>query len=128
MSYYYSKKVDKSFEDAISYTTEKLSSQGFGVLTEIDIKDTLKKKINVDTNKYHILGACNPPSAYEAIKSEPHIGLMLPCNVIVRETDEGEVEVSAIDPVASMQAVNNKNLGGVAKDVQDRLKRVIDSL
>ena len=128
MDYYFSKKLDISFDEAIELTTDTLSSEGFGVLTEIDIKGTLKKKINVDTNKYHILGACNPPSAYEAIQNEPHIGLMLPCNVIVREDDDGEVEVAAIDPVASMQAVENPGLGNVAKDVRNRLKKVIDNL
>lgn len=128
MSYFFSKKIDTPFEEAIELTTQKLSSEGFGVLTEIDIKSTLKKKINVDTNKYHILGACNPPSAYEAIQNEPHIGLMLPCNVIVREDEEGDVEVAAIDPVASMQAVENPGLGKIAEDVRNRLKKVIDSL
>jgi len=128
MSYFFSKKIDASFDEAIELTTQKLSNEGFGVLTEIDIKSTLKEKINVDTNKYHILGACNPPSAYEAIQNEPHIGLMLPCNVIVREDNDGNVEVAAIDPVASMQAVENPGLGKVAKDVRNRLKKVIDSL
>jgi len=128
MSYYFSKIIDKDFKEAIEHTTEKLSSEGFGVLTEIDIKETLKKKLNAETNKYMILGACNPPSAYEAIKSEPNIGLMLPCNVIVREHDNGDVEVAAVDPIASMQAIDNNSLGKVAKDVQERLKKVINSL
>lgn len=98
------------------------------MLTEIDIKDTLKKKLDVDVARYHILGACNPALAYKALQAEPHIGTMLPCNVIVRETDGGGVEVSAIDPVASMQAVQNPALGEIAGGVREKLQKVIDSL
>ncbi|RMG43554.1 MAG: DUF302 domain-containing protein, partial [Methanobacteriota archaeon] len=104
MSYYFSKKVDLPFEKAIERVTEILQEEGFGVLTEIDVKETLKKKLDVGFRKYRILGACNPPFAHQALLAEPQIGLMLPCNVVVQETDEGMVEVSAIDPIASMQA------------------------
>jgi len=128
MSYYYSKKVDLSFEEAIERTTEALSKEGFGVLTEIDIKSTLKKKLNVDFRNYRILGACNPPLAHQALTSEGHIGLMLPCNVIVQELDNGDVEVAAVDPVASMQAVKNHSLTEVAQEVRKLLKKVIKSL
>ncbi len=128
MSYYYSKTLDDSFEDAIEKTTEALKEEGFGVLTEIDIKATLKKKLDVDFKKYQILGACNPPLAHKALSSEDHIGLMLPCNVIVQEHENGEVEVSAVDPIASMQAVENDELGGIAQEVRDLLKKVIDNL
>ena len=128
MSYYYSKTLDDSFEDAIEKTTEALKEEGFGVLTEIDIKATLKKKLDVDFKKYQILGACNPPLAHKALSAEDHIGLMLPCNVIVQEHENGEVEVSAVDPIASMQAVENDELGGIAQEVRDLLKKVIDNL
>lgn len=128
MSYHFSKKVDIPFEAAIEKTTAALKEEGFGVLTEIDIKATLKKKLDVDFRKYQILGACNPPLAHEALQAEPHIGLMLPCNVIVQEHENGEVEVSAVDPVASMQAIENDELGDVAGEVSYLLKKVIDSL
>ncbi len=128
MSYHFSKKLDVSFEEAIDQTTAALKEEGFGVLTEIDIKATLKKKLDVDFKKYQILGACNPPLAHKALQAEPHIGLMLPCNVIVQEHENGEVEVSAVDPVASMQAIENDELGEVAEKVQGLLKKVIDSL
>jgi uncharacterized protein (DUF302 family) len=128
MSYHFSKIVDLSFDEAILKTTEILKEEGFGVLTEIDIKETLKKKLDVDFRKYRILGACNPPNAYKALQAEGHIGLMLPCNVIVQEHEDGKVEVSAVDPVASMQAIDSQELGTVAKTVQSMLKKVIDKL
>lgn len=128
MSYHFSKKLDIPFEEAITKTTEALKKEGFGVLTEIDIKATLKKKLDVDFKKYQILGACNPPLAHKALTAEDHIGLMLPCNVIVQEHENGQVEVSAVDPVASMKAVKNDELGDVAAKVQGLLKKVIDSL
>jgi len=128
MSYYYSKTLDTSFEDAIEKTTQALKEEGFGILTEIDIKATLKKKLEVDFKKYQILGACNPPLAHKALSAEDHIGLMLPCNVIVQEHENGEVEVSAVDPIASMQAVENNELGEIAEEVRDLLKKVIDNL
>ena len=128
MSYYFSKTLDTSFEEAIEKTTEALKEEGFGILTEIDIKATLKKKLDVDFKKYQILGACNPPLAHKALSAEDHIGLMLPCNVIVQQHENGNVEVAAVDPVASMQAIENDELGGVAKEVRDLLKKVIESL
>lgn len=128
MSYHFSKTVDLGFDEAIEQTTAILKEEGFGVLTEIDIKETLKKKLDVDFRNYRILGACNPPNAYKALQAEEHIGLMLPCNVIVQEHEDGTVEVSAVDPIASMQAIDNKELGKVAKTVQDMLKKVIDRL
>jgi uncharacterized protein (DUF302 family) len=128
MSYYYSKTLDLSFEDAIEKTTEALKEEGFGVLTEIDIKATLKKKLDVDFKKYQILGACNPPLAHKALSAEDHIGLMLPCNVIVQEHENGAVEVSAVDPIASMQAVENDELGEIAEEVRNLLKKVIKNL
>ena len=128
MSYHFSKTVDLSFDEAIQQTTDTLKEEGFGVLTEIDIKETLKKKLDVNFRNYRILGACNPPNAYKALQAEGHIGLMLPCNVIVQEHEDGTVEVSAVDPVASMQAIDNEGLGQVAKDVRNMLKKVIDRL
>lgn len=128
MSYFFSKTVDLPFEKAIEHVTEVLKEEGFGVLTEIDVKDTLKQKLDVDFRNYRILGACNPPMAYKALQSEPRIGLMLPCNVIVQETEDGQVEVDAVDPIASMQAIENENLREVAETVQEKLKRVIEKL
>jgi uncharacterized protein (DUF302 family) len=128
MSYYFAKEVPLSFEDAIERATTVLKENGFGVLTQIDIHTTLKEKLDVDFPKYKILGACNPPNAYKALQSEPHIGLMLPCNVIVRELPSGKVEVAAVDPVASMQAIENKELGQVAETVREMLKKVIETV
>lgn len=128
MSYSYSTTSDRSFEETITYVTEKLKDQGFGVLTEIDVKETLKKKLDVDFKKYKILGACNPEFAYKALQAEDKIGVMLPCNVIVEEHKNGTVEVSAVDPVASMQAVGNDQLEPIAGEVRDRLRKVIDQL
>lgn len=128
MSYHFSKTLDLPFDQAIEKTTAALEEEGFGILTEIDVKSTLKKKLDVDFRKYRILGACNPGYAHQALSLESHIGAMLPCNVIVQEHENGEVEVSAIDPLASMQAVENENLNDVAQKVQSLLKKVIDSL
>lgn len=128
MSYYFSKTIDQSFEDAIIRVTEELKKEGFGVLTEIDVKATLKKKLDVDFRNYRILGACNPPFAYQALQAEPHIGLMLPCNVVVQEADNGKTLVSAIDPIASMQAVENESLGKVAERVRAKLKKVVEGV
>jgi uncharacterized protein (DUF302 family) len=128
VSYYLSKTLETPFEAAVEKVTEALKTEGFGVLTEIDMKATMKKKLDVDIQKYKILGACNPPLAYQAIQAEDKIGLMLPCNVIVQELAGGETEVAAIDPVASMQAVDNPQLGEVGKQVQGKLKKVIESL
>ena len=128
MSYYFSKKVTIPYDEAITKVTEELKKEGFGILTEIDVKETLKKKLDVDFHKYKILGACNPQYAYRALQSEDKIGLMLPCNVIVQETPDGLVEVAAIDPIASMQAVENNELGEVASGVHSKLKKVIESM
>jgi uncharacterized protein (DUF302 family) len=128
MSYYFSKTLEMPFDEAIARVTEMLKGEGFGVLTEIDVRATLKKKLDVDFRNYRILGACNPPFAYQALQEEDKIGTMLPCNVIVQEVGEGVVEVAAIDPIASMQAVDNPALGDVAVQVQARLKQVVESL
>jgi uncharacterized protein (DUF302 family) len=128
MSYYLSKTLETPFASAVEKVTEALKKEGFGVLTEIDMQATMKKKLDVDIQKYRILGACNPPLAYQAIQAEDKIGLMLPCNVIVQELAGGGTEVAAIDPVASMQAVNNPKLGEVGEQVREKLKKVIESL
>lgn len=128
MNYYFSKTLNISFEEAIGRVKDELKKEGFGILTEIDVKETLKKKLNVDFKKYKILGSCNPPFAYQALQVEDKIGTMLPCNVIVQETTESKVEISAVDPVASMQAVENPALKEIAAEIRDKLKKVIDSL
>lgn len=128
MSYHNSKTVNLPYEDAINKVTEELKKEGFGILTEIDVKETLKKKIDVDFRKYKILGACNPPLAYKALSEEENIGLMLPCNVIVQETSDGSVRVSAINPMVAMQTVGNENLNSIAGEVSGKLKKVIDNL
>lgn len=128
MSYYFSKILNVSFDEAVARVTEELKKEGFGILTEIDVKETLKKKLNVDFKKYRILGACNPPLAYKSLQAEDKIGLMLPCNVVVQEISDGKIEVAAIDPVASMQAIENPELREVAEQVRAKLKKVIDSL
>jgi uncharacterized protein (DUF302 family) len=128
MEYYFSKTITDSFENAIQKVTEALKAEGFGILTEIDLKATLKKKRDVDFYNYTILGACNPPFAYKALLAEDKIGTMLPCNVIVQEKVAGQIEVSAVDPVASMLSVENKELVEIAKEIRDRLKKVIEQL
>ncbi len=128
MPYSFSKNLDLSFEEAVSNVTEELKKEGFGILTEIDVKDTLKNKLNVDFCKYTILGACNPSFAYKALQVEPRIGTMLPCNVIVREQEDGEIEVAAVDPLASMQAIQNPELQKVAEEIQLKLRKVIDQM
>ena len=128
MSYYMAKTVSMGFEQALQRVTELLKEQGFGILTEIDVKETLKKKLDVDFRHYRILGACNPPFAYKALQAEDKIGTMLPCNVIVQQLDEGKVEVAAVDPIASMTAVKNPALESIASEVRQRLQKVIDSL
>ncbi len=129
MEYYISKRLkNTSFKEAIEKTTEALKEEGFGVLTEIDLKATLKKKLDADFYNYTILGACNPKMAYEALKAEDKIGTMLPCNVIVQEKEPGTVEVSAVDPAASMTAVENDALGTIAEYVQQRLRKVINNI
>ena len=128
MSYTFDKIMTGDFEAVIEKVTAALKEEGFGVLTEIDVRATLKEKLDVDHPPYRILGACNPPFAHQALLAEPRIGAMLPCNVIVRESGPGEVMVSAIDPAASMQAVDNAKLAGIAGDVRDKLRTVLDRL
>lgn len=129
MNYYFNTILtDKTFDQAIESVTNELKKEGFGVLTEIDVKDTFKKKINVDFKKYKILGACNPQFAYQSLQKEDKVGVFLPCNVVVEEKANGQVEVSAVDPVASMMAVKNDSLAAVATEVQQKLKRVIGNL
>jgi uncharacterized protein (DUF302 family) len=128
MSYYFSKTINAAFDEAIPKVTDELKKEGFGIITEIDVKETLKKKLNVDFRNYMILGACNPSFAYQALLAEDKIGTMLPCNVIVQELAPGEVEVAAIDPLASMQAVDNPKLAEVGEQVRVKLKAMIDSL
>nr|WP_294894553.1 DUF302 domain-containing protein [uncultured Pedobacter sp.] len=128
MSYYFAKTISEDFNTAIEKVTEELKKEGFGILTEIDLQKTLKIKLDVDFRKYKILGACNPQFAYQAVLAEPSIGTMLPCNVIVQEKEDGKVEVSAVDPMASMMAVKNEKLNGVAEEVRKKLERVISNL
>lgn len=125
MRYYFNKTVPEKFEQVLERVINSLKKEGFGVLTEIDVKETLKKKLDVDFQKYKILGACNPPFAYKALKAENKIGTMLPCNVIVQEISEGKVEVAAVDPVVSMRAIENPDLLEIAKQVQKKLKNVV---
>ena len=129
MTYYFATKIKASgIDDAVAKVTEALMIEGFGILTDIDVKATMKKKLDRDFRPYRILGACNPPLAHRALSAEDKIGTMLPCNVIVRETEGGDVEVSAIDPISSMQAVQNPALEGIANQVQAKLKSVVESL
>ena len=128
MNYYNTKLVNLSFENAITKIVDELKKEGFGILTEIDVKETLKKKLDVDFRKYKILGACNPPFAYKALQVENKIGTMLPCNVIIQETEDGEVEVSTINPLVSMQTVKNHQLEVVAAQVSDKLKKVLEAV
>ncbi|OIO22173.1 MAG: hypothetical protein AUJ54_03855 [Ignavibacteria bacterium CG1_02_37_35] len=127
-NYGFSKVVNLGYDEAIEKVTEELKKEGFGVLTEIDVKTTLKKKLNVEFKPYKILGVCNPPFAYKALQSEEQIGLMLPCNVIVYVNNNSETVVAAINPIASMQAVKNDKLAEIAATIQGKLKKVIDSL
>jgi len=129
MNYYFSKSlVNVTFDEAIQKVTESLKEEGFGILTEIDIKATLKKKLDVDFYNYKILGACNPPYAYKALLAEDKIGTMLPCNVIVQEKEAGLIEVSAVDPAASMQAIENGELTAIANEIRAKLQKVINAL
>ncbi len=128
MAYTFDTIINKPFEEVIERVTTALKTEGFGVLTEIDVKATMKKKLDIKMPPYRILGACNPNFAYQALQQEPKIGAMLPCNVIVRQLEPGRHEVSAIDPIASMQAVGNPALIEVARQVRAKMKNVIDSL
>lgn len=129
MNYYISKILPNlSYDDALEKVKEELKKEGFGVLTEIDVKDTLKNKLDVDFKKYKILGACNPHLAHQALQSEDKIGTLLPCNVIVEEHENGEVEVSAIDPLPTMGMMDNPNVKDVAISAQEKLNRVIKNM
>lgn len=128
MSYYFAKTLTVGFDEAVRRATDALKREGFGVLTEIDVKQTLKKKLDVDFRDYRILGACNPALAHEALQLEDKVGTMLPCNVVVQDVGGGKTEVAAIDPVASMQAIENPRLKSAAARVQAKLKNVIESL
>jgi len=126
--YYFNTTVELSFDEAIAKVTDELKKEGFGVLTEIDLAGTLKKKLDVDLRPYKILGACNPPFAYKAVQAEEQIGLYLPCNVIVRDVGDGKTEVAAVDPLVAMSRVENPDLEPVAGEVQAKLRRVIAAL
>lgn len=128
MSYFFAKTLNVSFEEAIQKVTEKLKEKGFGIVSEIFVSEVLKNKIGVELQPYKILGACSPNHAFKAISTESHIGLMLPCNVLVRQIDENLVEVSGIDPIASMMAIENPKLHDVALEVQQLMKEVVESL
>ena len=128
MAYYFTKTLARSFDETLAKLTEELKKEGFGILTEIDVKETLKKKLNVDFRRYKILGACNPPFAYEALQAEDKIGILLPCNVIIQEKGGGQVEVSAIDPMETMKVVGNPKLAALAEQVQAKLKRVVANI
>jgi uncharacterized protein (DUF302 family) len=128
MSYHFTTTLDVPFDEAVEQVTKALADKGFGVLTQIDVSATLKKKIDVDYPPYLILGACNPEFAYKALQLESKIGTMLPCNVIVHQTEDGKIEVSAVDPAASMQAIDNTGLGDIAGAVRKMLQDMIKSL
>jgi uncharacterized protein (DUF302 family) len=128
MGYYFAKTVTAEFNSTVQRAIEALKAEGFGIITEIDVKDTFKKKINIDFRSYRILGACNPSLAHEALQIEDKVGTMLPCNVVVQDLGGGRTEVAAIDPVSSMQAVDNPLLKQAAERVQAKLRKVIDNL
>ncbi|RUT79647.1 DUF302 domain-containing protein [Ancylomarina longa] len=128
MKYYFEKTTNYSFNKAVERVTEELKKEGFGVLTEIDVQSTLKKKLDVNFKPYKILGACNPSFAYQALQTENRIGVMLPCNVIVQQISETQTEIAAVDPMASMQAVENEKLADIAIEVQQKIKRVIENV
>jgi len=128
MSYGIARELNLNYEQAIEKVTDSLQKEGFGVLTEIDVKATLKKKLNVDYPKYKIIGACNPPLAYKALSAEQLIGLLLPCNVVVYENDNGKTTVAAIDANAMLGVTGRKDIAPIATEVNEKLKRVIDSL
>ena len=128
MSYYFAKTLQVGFDEAVHRTIEALKHEGFGIITDIDVQDTLKKKINADFRSYRILGACNPTLAHEALQIEDKVGTMLPCNVVVQDIGGGRMEVAAIDPVASMQAIDNPRLKSAAERVQAKLKKIIEGL
>jgi uncharacterized protein (DUF302 family) len=128
MSYYFSKKTNYDFDTAIEKITEELKKQGFGILTEIDVKATLKKKLDVEFRNYRILGACSPPNAYKVLKSEPNIGILLPCNTVIQESEDGSVEVSVVNPLVAMGAIGNPDVTETAKEITERLKAALNAL
>ncbi|MBD3223126.1 MAG: DUF302 domain-containing protein [Caldithrix sp.] len=128
MSYYFARTFEWDFNEAIDKVTAALKEEGFGILTEIDVQNTMKQKLDVDFRNYRILGACNPPFAHQALEVEDKIGAMLPCNVIVQDADNGKVEIAAVDPIASMQAIDNPQLNTVAETIRNKLRRVIETL
>ncbi|MGV8964446.1 MAG: DUF302 domain-containing protein [Candidatus Saccharimonadaceae bacterium] len=128
MTYYFNKTVSADFESVKKKVVAELEKEGFGILTEIDVQATLKKKLDVDFRKYHILGACNAPFAHKALKAEDKVGTMLPCNVILQELDNGQVEVAAVNPIASMQAIENNELASIASEISEKLQKVISAL
>lgn len=128
MSYYFAKTLETDFNDAVQRTTEGLKREGFGIITEIDVRSTFKNKIGVEFRDYRILGACNPQLAHEALRIEDKVGTMLPCNVVVQDVGNGKVEIAAIDPVSSMMAIDNPELKRAAEQVRDKLRRAIQGL
>jgi uncharacterized protein (DUF302 family) len=128
MKYYINKKISTDFDQAVLLVTESLKKEGFGILTEINIQEKLKEKLNIDFRKYKILGACNPAYAYKALQMEDKVGTMLPCSVIIQELGNNEIEVAAIDPIASMMAIENPKLKDIATEIQQKLKAAIDNL
>ena len=128
MKYYFNRTLKGNFDEVMNKVIKELEKEGFGVLTEINVNETFKKKLDVDFRRYHILGACNAPYAYKAIENEDKIGSMLPCNVILQQKDDGEVEIAAVNPVASMQAVENDKLGEIAREIAKKLLRVVENV
>ncbi|WP_034918859.1 DUF302 domain-containing protein [Gillisia sp. CAL575] len=128
MNYYFNKTVKGNFEDIIDKVSKELEKEGFGVLTDIDLKATFKKKLDVDFQNYRILGACNAPYAHKALAAEDKVGTMLPCNVIVQQLDDNSIEIAAVNPIASMQAINNSELKEIADEISEKLKKVINNI
>lgn len=128
MSYYFAKTVETNFEETLLKVEEELKKESFGVLTEIDVQATFKKKLDVDFRKYKILGACNPPFAHKALTADDKVGVLLPCNVIVQELDGNKVEVAIVNPIVSMQSVKNAALESIASEVTDKLKKVLENI
>jgi len=128
MKYYSNKTVEGNFDQVIDQVVAALKEEGFGILSDIDVKTTLKEKLDVDFKNYRILGACNPPNAHKALTAEPHVGLLLPCNLVVQETEPGKIDVSAVDPKASMSIVDNPEVEPVADFIKEKLEKVIDNL
>ena len=128
MNYYFNKTVNYSFEKAVERITEELKSEGFGVLAEIDMQKTLKEKLNVDFRKYKILEACNPPFAYKSLVAEDKIGIFLPCNIVVQETDDNNIEIAVVNPVSAMQNVNNDKMKDIAAEIQTKLKTALSKV